>query len=154
MAADQATWDHARQLVVDDRLSYAEVAERTGIPLSTLQKRAGAEQWRSQRQDGLDYIEGLKALKRRELKKLLAAPETADISQQIHALRGLEAVCPEHRYGEKAGITYAQRLEVAADVMRVVTDYLADNDPWLLGKLKAHLDPITNALEQAAADAG
>ena len=48
-SASPSAWAHARQLVVGEGTSLEEAAAITGIPLSTLQKRSAAEQWRSQR---------------------------------------------------------------------------------------------------------
>lgn len=55
-------WDELRRAYVEEGESLSGLAERSGVPLSTLRSRAGREKWKSQRDE-----EEARALRQAEL---------------------------------------------------------------------------------------
>ena len=147
-------WDEAQRLVVHEGQSYADAAAATGLPLSTLQKRACAEQWQEQRDASLSYSAQVRLGKARALKKLtdLLADEKAvadDIAKVASVWRGIETAFPEHRYNAKADPR--QKLEVTVLVVEELVTYLAERDTAALAALRPHLRDFAGHMETRCA---
>lgn len=148
-----AAWNLARDLVVQEGLTYAEVARRTGIPLSTIQKRATQEGWQGERETGVTYADQIRLLKRGALDRakdaLLAAKTPQELqaaAQLTHVWRGLEQAYPEHRYA--SGFDAGAARELLGRVVVRIVEWFADHDPTALAALQPHLEPLAADLEQ------
>lgn len=145
-------WEIARMLVVSEGRPYKEAAEKTGIPLSTLQKRAADEDWVGQRKTAISYSAQGKALKRALMDRALALITSPDadpnaVAQAVYALQRLESAYPELR--QELKITPAMKLEIAARVLELIVDYLQGADRDLLAALQPHIQPLGLKLEEA-----
>lgn len=137
-----ASWVEARRLVVEEGWAYREVAEATGIPLSTLQKRGAAEDWQSQRELGASYTAQFRALKVAQLKR---AQEGGD-PQAIYALLKLEAAFPEFRYARQGAVDAGTRRQLALEFLERVVAYLEAEDRNALAVLQPHLATLAERL--------
>lgn len=135
-------WEAARRLVVGEGATYAEAAEATGIPLSTLQKRAAAENWQKEREHALSYAAQVKLLKQKALDKALASGDPQD----MYAWQKIEAAWPEHRYTAKADPRL--RLQVGAEVLQLVVDVLTELAPNALAEIEPHIPALGAAWEE------
>jgi hypothetical protein len=142
MSSRADAWSLARALVVDDKLSYAEVAEKTGLPLSTIQKRASRESWKAAAETGVDYSARVKALKSKALDLAL----TSEDPQVFFAWQALEKTWPEHRYGSKVKSLGEQR-ELVVTFMEALIQYLVENDRVALTAMQPHIQPFAKVLE-------
>jgi hypothetical protein len=146
-----AAWAEARRLVVQEGATYAAAAEATGLPLRTVQKRAGREGWQGAREVGVSYAATAKALKAALLDR--AMRETADgdpnkAAQLIFAWKQAESAFPEHRYSP-AQTTPAARLAVASEVLGELVAWLEVHDRVALATVGAVLQPFAAHLEAA-----
>lgn len=139
----------AKSLVVNERVSYAEAAERTGIPLSTLQKRGAVENWMDKRQSTAAYADKVHQLKHRALDAANAAFEAlaagqesgVDPIQLTHAWRTVETAYPEHRYATEADPK--AKAAVATETLRLLVEYLVSKDKReLVAQLAPHIEPF------------
>lgn len=149
--APAEAWDLARRLVTGEGRTYAEASAETGIPESTLQKRAAKEDWQRQRGQSETYIAGMRALKvamHCNLTKRVEAGEKID-PQELYALIQLERAIPEHRY-QTAREDPKARLAVAINLLDELVDYLAEQAPDVLAGLRPHINPFSRRLEEAA----
>ena len=106
---DRDLWAEARRLVVSEGLTYAEVAEETGLPKSTIEKRAAREDWQGERERAVAYALQARAFKALALKAATAAlSNAATLEDQVkaaqlgHLWMGAEKAYPEHRYTRPA----------------------------------------------------
>jgi hypothetical protein len=139
-------WEQARTLVVRDGLPYADVAEMTGIGLSSLQKRGARENWQSERKDRAesreDYHSNIFALKSALLDKAVRSKDPQD----VHAWNVVERAFPEHRY---ADLDAGQKKSLAVYVAERLVDYLGGVDTSALESMRPHLRPFSEALAGA-----
>lgn len=137
----------AKRLVIQEGQTYLEASAAVGVPLSTIQKWAAAEEWQSERDAGASYSATIKALKRKLLDNALTAAETGtDPSQLVYAWKVAEAAYPEHRYASGNADPKA-RLAIAADVLDALVADLADIDRNVLTVLSPHLPELGKRLE-------
>lgn len=157
MAVSREQWDEARRLVVSEECSYAQAAEATGISLSSIQKRAGAEGWQGQRDIAMSYTQQVRGMKAALLAKLvrLTQAEDADANQiasLTNAWTAQERAYPEHRYTQQKEDPQL-RTSIAIEVLEEVVSYFRDADANLLAKLGPHIRPITTRLQKKYAAA-
>jgi hypothetical protein len=141
MSTRAEAWDLARDLVVRGGQTYAEVAAATGLPLSTVQKRAARENWKAEADTATDYSARVRALKNKALDAALAGNDP----QLFYAWQAMERAWPEHRYTRAQNP--AERREVAATVVEQLVAYLADVDRNVLAALQPHILPFAKHLE-------
>ena len=149
MSTRRDAWDVARTLVVNEGRSYAEASAESGIPLSSLQKRAADEGWRDQQRTAVSYnarVRGLKDKYLQSLETLLDASADANaIAQAAHAWRGIEQAFPEHRYAKKSDPKV--RLEIGGEVLRALIEYLSAHDTNALAAIEPHIEGFANVWE-------
>lgn len=148
-------WAEARRLVVQERQSYAVVAEATGLPLSTLQKRAAKERWMDQQEVSFGYDQTVKSLKSLALKRAYAAFESAKdgdellkASQVLYAWKTAEQAFPEHRYTQVAEDPKA-RLAIQLETLELFVEHLTEHDRSALAVLQPHIVRLGERLEAA-----
>lgn len=133
-----AAWDLARRLVVDEKQSYADAAAATGIPLSTLQKRAAAENWQQQRQQVADYGATCRAIRAALAQEALKAVQAgANPGVYIDALHKADRLA-----ARGSTIDPRARLQAGAELLELVVAFLAEEAPAALKVLEPHLQPI------------
>lgn len=137
-------WELARALVVAEGYTYAEASDETGIPLSTLQKRAAREDWQSAKRHEMSYRAQIGALKRKALHKVLAAEDIDP--QAIYAWKAIEQAYPEHRYG-RADDGSRWRRDHLVEFVEALVAHLEGDDPAALAALAPHLEPFVAKLE-------
>lgn len=150
-ATRQQAFDEARRLVTVEGYSYAEAAEATGIPLSTIQKRASAEGWQKQAETAMSYGAQIKAMKAALLARIVTLTESGSadwnaVTQLIHAWRGMETAFPEHRYNAQEADPKA-RLGLILELLEHLVSYFEKADRNLLTALQPHLKPFAEHLE-------
>lgn len=160
MATRSDAWAEAHRLVVHEGYSYTEAAEATGIPLSTLQKRAASEEWRQKRDVQMSYAAQVRTLKAGLLAQALKLmspgadgekpPDPAAAAQLVYAWKQAESTYPEHRYGGQKDDPKV-RLAVALEVLDALVAYLGRSDRAALTKLEPHLAPFARELEARVA---
>ncbi len=136
-------WDFARHLVVGEGRTYAEAAGMSGVPLSTLQKRAGREKWMDQRSHAATYEATVRALKVKLLQSALEADPPDP--QRVFAWKQAEAAFPEHRYAGKEDPRL--RLAVTVEVIEQLVQYLTEHDRNALSAVQPHLRGFAEAQE-------
>lgn len=147
MATRAEAWATAKVMVVRDNATYTEAAAATGLPVSTIQKRAATEEWQADRETAVSYDASIRKMKRDLLAQVMEAIEAKrDASQLVFAWKTAEAAFPEHRYSPTKTDPKA-KLAIAADLIEVVVEYLAEHDTVALAKLEPHLTPIAKRLE-------
>lgn len=145
----QAAIEEAERLFVREGFTYAQAAEATGIPESTLQKRGSAEEWGKRREHAQDYKATIKGLKIKLLDQVnVVLAKGGDPSQLIHSWRAVEAAYPEHRYDAKSDPKAA--LAIAVDTMRKLVEYLGEHDRNALPAIEKHIEPFIATLVDAA----
>lgn len=137
-------WEEARRLVVQEKYSYAQAAASTGIPVSSLQKRAAAERWQDQRETASTYADQVKRLKVAALREALASPGDP---QKLYAWQQLEKAWPEHRYHQEQ-TDPRLKLTIALEVLEELAGFLAEVSPVALAALQPHLAPFGTRLEE------
>lgn len=130
----------ARRLVTQEGASYAEAAEATGIPLSTLQKRGAAEGWLEKRDVSRSMEASREALRAAILDRTLALAQDPqskpnEVAQLVHAWRGLEAVSK----GVSVLDDPAEREKVALEVIMALVEYLGEKNPTALAPLQGEI---------------
>ena len=141
MTTRSDAWAEARRLVVHEAATYPDAATATGIPVSTIQKRAAAEGWQADRDTQGSYSAQIRSLKAKLLERALAAasdPSLGDPSQLVFAWKQAEAAFPEHRYRPQQDDPKA-RLTVMLDVVDELVAYLTDVDRNALTALAPHI---------------
>ena len=145
-AHPETLWERARDAVVGEGLTYDQAASRVGIALSTLEKRAAAEDWMGQRRSHVQrvatYRQGVAQLKANMLQK---ATETLD-PQAVHAWQAVERAFPEHRYGT---VDEGEKRGIVAMVVEQLVAYFAAEDAGLLTSLQPHVRPLAEHLVKA-----
>lgn len=136
----------AKRLVIDEGFTYAQAADATGIPVSTLQKRGAAEDWQGQRQSAASYSAQTRALK---VALLQDAAATKD-PQKVYAWSVMEKAFPEHRY-VKGTDDAGTRLAVGAEVIEALVEHLDQEDRPALTKLAPHLQSFAARWEKRCA---
>lgn len=154
MMTRAAAWDEARRLVVCEGLDYAAAAETTGLPLSTLQKRASAEQWKKQAKVSADYNATVRALKAITLEKAIESMRNAetpkdaiDAAQLLYAWKTAEGAYPEHRY--TAAQDPKARRAIQVGTLEQLVAFLEREDRHALAALAPHLASFASELERA-----
>lgn len=151
-APRRLSWDEAYRLVVHEGASYADAADATGIPISTIQKRAASEEWRNQRTTTMSYGSQVELAKSRSLQNLLdgmsAEPSLSadDLVKLASIWRGIESAYPTHRY-QPAEEDPEAKLRIAMEVMEFFWAYFAEVDTNLLAALRGHALTIAERLE-------
>lgn len=141
-------WAEARRLVVAEGATYVEAAQATGIPVSTVQKRAAAESWQSDREVGASYNAQIRALKAGLLAKAMQALEAGqDASQLVFAWKSAEAAYPEHRYVAPKDDPKA-RLSAVLELVEGLVDYLQAEDRNALAAVQPHLAGFARHMER------
>jgi len=141
----EEAWRIARLMVVEDGLAYADVAEQTGLPLSTLQKRAAREGWQDQRAHDLGYSAKVAAMKRQALADCIDAEGNVD-PQKVYAWKAIEQVFPEHRYGETEDGNRFRSPHLVEFIEELVA-YLEREDRTALEAVAPHVRPFVEQLE-------
>jgi hypothetical protein len=145
----------ARRLVVHEGYSYSEAADVTGIPLSTLQKRAAGEDWQSARDVQMSYAAQVRSLKSSLLARAIAAmqgegdkpPDPQAAAQLTFAWKQAESTWPEHRYTTQKEDPKV-RLAIALEVLEELVDHFATVDRTLVTRMEPHLGGFAKALEK------
>lgn len=141
--------EEARRLVVREGYTYAQAAEATGIPASTLQKRGSAEQWGDQKGVETSYRETIRRLKSGLLDQAMKViADGGDATQIVHAWRSAETAFPEHRYDQKADPKAL--LGVQVDTVRRFVEYLGEHDRNACAGIEKHIEPFIAELAGAA----
>ena len=156
-SARTAAFGEARRLVVEEGCSYAEAAQVTGIPESTIQKRAAAEMWQAMRGGSMTYMAQVRALKAAMLARLIrmsADPQTPamELSQVLASWTNLERTCPEHKYAP-AESDPRQTLTARMEAMDALVQHLEKTDTNALGVLAPHIRGFITAEERRLAAA-
>lgn len=148
MATRADGWSEAHRLVVHEGWSYTDAANATGIPISTLQKRAANEDWQGSRSTQMSYAAQIRSLKSGLLTKALAAMETdpAAAAQLVYAWKQAEATYPEHRYGTQKDDPKV-RLAIGVELLDELVTFLGKVDRELLTRLTPRLPDFAKALE-------
>lgn len=147
MASRAEAWDEARRLVTHEGASYVEAAAATGIPISTLEKRAASERWQDQRDTQMSYAAQIRALKAGLLQKALDAMAAGqDPTQITFAWKQAESAYPEHRYVPTKEDPKV-RIRVAVEVVEELVAYLTETDRNALMVLQGHIEPFGRRLE-------
>lgn len=146
MAARSDAWDTAKHLVVSGGATYAEAAEATGLSLSTIQKRAAAEDWQGAKETATNYNAMVQAMKTEALRK---ARDTKD-PNDIHAWLAIEKAYPQHRYGRPDP---KLRLDAGAAVIELLVTFLAEHDRSALLALQPHLVAVGEQWERQCLEA-
>lgn len=145
----QAAIEEARRLVVREGWTYAQAADATGIPASTLQKRGSAEEWGKQKGVETSYRDTIRRLKSGLLDQALKAIEDGgDATQIVHAWRSAETAFPEHRYDQKADPKALLGAQV--DTVRRLVEYLGEHDRNACAALEPHVEAFVAELAGAA----
>lgn len=140
-------WDVAKALVVRDGATYAEASSASGLPVSTIQKRAADEGWQADRETSVSYAATIKALKQGLLAKaMLALDAGEDATQLVFAWKTAEATFPEHRYSPTK-LSPGAKLAVAADLLDILVKYLSEHDTVALAKVQPHILEIGKRFE-------
>lgn len=123
------------------------VAERLGIPESTLRRRAKAEGWRTAAAEAGRYTEHARELKHGLLKELLKLHrEGKEVPEQKAFLwLKLEAQFPELR-AQLAASTPLSMRDQAVAVMERFVSFLGDRDPSALAAVQETLRPFLESL--------
>lgn len=137
-------WEEARRLVVQEKCTYQQAAEVTGIPVSTLQKRAAVERWQDQRETAGTYADQVRRLKVAALKAAMDDP--AD-PQKLYAWQQLEKAWPEHRYHQEQSDP-GLKLRLALEMLEELAAYLAEVSPTALAALQPWLTPFGARLQE------
>lgn len=138
-------WEEARNAVILEGLTYAEAAARSGIDVSSIQKRAARDRWqdaRKKRADRLVEYRGKLELLRDKL--LDRALETGD-PQAVHAFNQIEKTVP----GRSLQLSEGERLRIATETATAFVDVLSDVDPDLAVRVAAHLDTVVEQVVAA-----
>lgn len=142
-------WERARVLVVAEEWSYEDVARETGLSLSSLKKRAAAEEWQKQRKSSLSYAAMMRTIKANlaaQIHEAQSAGKSVD-PQSVFALTRLEASFPEHRYDDNKGLTPRKALAAKAEGLVELVEYLRAHDTNALAALEGHIEAFAAALE-------
>jgi len=136
--------DDAREFyVANPDVTYADVAEKFGIPVSTLQKRGARERWPDKRRERQEldasYKMKVKRVKARLLDDLLQGSGPID-PQRVHAWRSLETAFPEHRYAKE--LDDGRRNQIVAVLVDELVDELETNAPSALKEIAPLLETI------------
>ena len=140
-----ASYEEIRAYFIEsvEELTYAELAAKFDVPLSSLQKRASRERWQDRRSEHQElsatYATKVKRLKARALDELLEGDGKID-PQKVHAWRSLEAAFPEHRY--TAALNEGRRHQICAVLVEELVDHLGEHAPSTLDEIEAHLDSL------------
>ncbi len=137
-------WEEARRLVVQERHTYAQAADATGLSVSTLQKRAAQERWQDQRRTASSYSDQVRALKVAALEQALRDPGDP---QKLYAWQQLEKAWPEHRYAQEDEDPKV-RLRIALEILEELVSFLGEVSPTALEALRPHLRPFGEKLEE------
>lgn len=146
MATRLEAWDLAKRMVVSEGATYAEAAEASGIPVSTLQKRAAADEWQGQRSTVGSYIAQIRAIKSEMLADIQGTSPGADKTQKIFALVQLEKAYPEHRYTPPVEDPELKK-RIALEVLELLATYLEGTDRTAFEKLRGHFLVFGKQLE-------
>lgn len=149
MSARLEALAEARRLVVQEGLSYGEAAEATGVPLSTIQKRASAERWQEERDVQGSYTAQIRALKAGLLQKAMTAmADGTDPTQIVFAWKQAEAVYPEHRYNRATTAPDPKaQLAIGVQVLEALVEYLGEHDRNALAAVQPHLRAVAQLVE-------
>ncbi|HNC96313.1 MAG TPA: hypothetical protein PKW90_09340, partial [Myxococcota bacterium] len=129
----------ARRLVTEGK-TYADAAAATGIPLSTIQKRAGEEKWQANKGAAkVSYAETAKLLKQDLLEAVLKARQDGvganEVATLLASWEKVERVFPERYYAAQAEDP-RQRLELALEMLEEWVEFLGEVDPDLLTRIQ------------------
>lgn len=143
MAERANAWEVARHLVIDEGQSYAEVAGLTGIPLSTLQKRAADERWQDQRKTAVDY-----GVLCRQLRAKLAENALAAVTKGESPAAHIDALFKADRLAARGSTVDPKvRLSAGAELLELVVQVLAAEAPAALNLIEPHLETIARRWE-------
>lgn len=135
-------WDACREAVVSDGLTLAAAAERVGIPVSTVEKRAAREEWARQRDEARMHARSYRTRVYQLKNKLLdAALESGEV-QPTQTWQAVERAFPEKTY---AGITEPQKRQLIGVFINVMVRHLGETAPSLLPELEGHLPGIASS---------
>lgn len=149
-ASREEAWVVCRDLVVAEGYTYAEAAEATGIPRSTVEKRASRDGWQQDRKHAMSYRATVGALKRALLDKAIAAAKSGDASgaaQATYAWKQAESAFPEHRYSKAGSKSSQVYLAALLELLDALVAYLGELDPGALRALQPHLQPFAARVE-------
>jgi len=90
MATDQETYKRAEELYVIDGLTLEDVAERTGVPIGTINRWSGKEGWKEKRREFRDADSEITRYTRLTRLKLIKDAMTSLDPQKIYAFAALE----------------------------------------------------------------
>lgn len=131
----------AKRLVVAENMTYAQAAEATGVPVSTIQKTGAREDWMGQRQTRASYDATVGMLKAAALKKAMASMDPQD----IYAWQAIEKAYPEHRRRSKDDPQV--RMAVAVEIIEELVTFLGQNDRNALASVQPLIQPFAAHLE-------
>lgn len=139
-------WEEAHDLYVHDGMTYAEVAEATGVSVTALQRKGSQQQWMAERKQARDAAEEYRdTIFQLKLRAAKAALKDDVDPQTIHALTALERSFPEFRYRrDKDDISPRDKRELVVETIEHLVGYLQTAAPSLLYKLQDHLRPLTS----------
>lgn len=143
MATRADAWTLARFYVVEQGATYAEAANASGIPLSTLQKRASDEGWQSERKTNNDYGALARAIRLKLAERTMEALEKGE-----HPAGHLDALTKADRLASR-GTTVDPRVRLSAglEMLELVVTTLREHAPATLGVLQPLLERIAKAWE-------
>lgn len=139
----EQAWRFARLLVVEDGATYAEAAEQTGLPLSTIQKRAASEHWQDQRGSSLSYAAQVAMLSRQALTAIVDDKGQVD-PQRAYAWKTMEQM--RQSLVQRDDSEKHRRTHMAEFIDALVA-YLDREDPTALAAIGPHIRPFVEQQE-------
>lgn len=140
---DEATWERARVLVVEQGADYEETARITGISLSAVQKRGAVDGWKDQRAAFVEQSSEYRDQVRRFKAQALSQAMKDNDPQKVHAWLSIERAFPEHRYGD---LSEGEKRALVGMFIEQLVEYFGAADANVLKDLHAHLQPLAEHL--------
>jgi transposase-like protein len=134
----------ARELYVIDGLTFAQVAEITGVAESTLKRWSSEEDWRGRRADYARDIRDIEDKTLRLRKKLIdEAIEKLD-PQLVYAAARLEAIAARQSKKDDAAALEVDKPAVFLEALQFIAETLKELDPEGLKVFARNYDEIVS----------